>query len=128
MRPAPIAAWHALLEHRRFDELDRLLADDVVFESPVVHTPQAGRAKTTLYLRAAFDVLNNASFRYLGEWFAERSAVLEFAAEVDGITVNGVDMIWWDESERIVRFKVLVRPLKAIDLLHRKMGERLQKP
>ena len=121
----PIARWHAVVEAKDEALLNALLDDDAVFESPVVHTPQAGRAITSAYLMAAFSVLNNASFRYLGEWRAEGSAVLEFATEIDGITINGVDMIWWNAAGRITRFKVMVRPLKAINLLHQLMGARL---
>jgi hypothetical protein len=127
MRPAPIEAWHALMKSRDLSGLDELLADDVVFESPVVHTPQAGRAKTAFYLRAADRVLNGGAFRYVGEWYAERTAVLEFNSEIDGIVIDGVDMIWWDEQNRIVRFKVMVRPLKAIGLLHERMGAMLER-
>jgi hypothetical protein len=125
--PAPIAGWHAYMKADDPALLDALLADDVVFESPVVHTPQAGKAVTTAYLRAAAQVLGGPSFRYLGEWFAEGSAVLEFACEIDAISINGVDMIWWNEAGRINRFKVMVRPLKAINLLHQLMGQRLAK-
>lgn len=120
-----IQRWRQIVETRDREAMAALIAPDAVFESPVVHTPQQGQAITVKYLSAALEVLNNDTFRYLGEWRAERSAVLEFACEIDGITVNGVDMIWWDETDRIVRFKVMVRPLKAINLLHRLMGEKL---
>jgi len=126
-RPLPIERWHRMLERRDPSELDALLADDVVFESPVVHTPQAGKPITLMYLRAAFDVLNNQQFRYLNEWFGDRSAVLEFATEREGIRINGVDMIWWNEAGQITRFKVMVRPLKAINLLHQMMGRTLER-
>ena len=102
-----------------------LLAEEVAFWSPVVHTPQRGKAITLKYLTAAFHVLNNESFVYVGEWRAERSAILEFNTDVEGITIDGVDIIAWDGAGRIVDFKVMVRPLKAINLLHRLMGERL---
>lgn len=117
--------WHALIDARDYAGLDALLAEGAVFESPVVHTPQVGKAITAKYLQAAMSLLNNGTFRYLGEWTAERSAVLEFACDLDGIAVNGVDMIWWDEADKITRFKVMVRPLKAINMLHQKMGELL---
>jgi len=91
----------------------------------VVHTPQAGKGKTFAYLRAAVVVLGNPSFRYLNEWYAERSAILEFTCEINGITINGIDMIHWDDDGRIDHFKVMVRPLKAMNLLHQMMGERL---
>ncbi len=123
----PIAAWHAYMKDADAALLDALLADDAVFESPVVHTPQVGKAITTAYLLAAAQVLGNATFRYLGEWRAERSAILEFACEIDGVTINGVDMIWWNEAGLITRFKVMVRPLKAINTLHQLMGARLAK-
>jgi hypothetical protein len=105
--------------------LDALLSDDAVFESPVVHTPQAGKGTTMAYLRAAAVVLGNPSFRYLNEWYADHSAILEFDCEVDGIRINGIDMISWGEDGRITHFKVMVRPLKAMNTLHQKMGEML---
>jgi hypothetical protein len=125
--PDPIALWHAYMQADDPAILDTLLDDEVVFESPVVHTPQRGKAITTAYLRAAAVVLGNPSFRYLNEWRAERSAVLEFACEIDGISLNGVDMISWNAAGRITHFKVMVRPLKAINLLHQMMGARLTK-
>jgi hypothetical protein len=106
--------------------LDALIDDSAVFESPVVHTPQVGKAKTVLYLTAADSVLNNGTFRYIGEWYAGRSAVLEFNADIDGVLIDGIDMIWWNDADRIVRFKVMVRPLKAIELLHGRMRQTLE--
>jgi hypothetical protein len=125
MVPAVIEAWKSMLASHDPALLDRLIADDAVFESPVVHTPQAGKAKTALYLAAADAVLNNGSFRYVAEWYSDRSAVLEFNAQLDGLLVDGVDMIWWNEDDRIVRFKVMVRPLKAIEALHARMAQEL---
>lgn len=122
-----LAAWHDVVRHRNLDKLSTLLADDVVFHSPVVHTPQRGKAITTLYLTGALHVLNNETFRYVREIRGERDALLEFMTEVDGLTINGVDLIRWDDAGRIVDFKVMVRPLKAIQLLHQKMGEMLQR-
>ncbi len=122
-----LAAWHDVVTSRSTDQLSALLADDVVFHSPVVHTPQRGKAITTLYLTGAMHVLNNATFRYVREIRGERDALLEFVTEVDGLTINGVDLIRWDDAGRIVDFKVMVRPLKAIHLLHQKMGEMLQR-
>ena len=124
-QPKAIRDWHALAEARDASGLDRLLADDVVFVSPVVHTPQVGKAITTAYLTAALAVLNNGSFRYLNEWIGESSAVLEFETVIDGITLNGIDMISWNADDRISHFKVMVRPLKAINQLHQMMGARL---
>ncbi len=123
--PAAIRHWHAVAEARDVAGLDALLAEEAIFESPVVHTPQVGKAITTRYLAAAFKVLNNEAFRYPNQWFGDRSAVLEFATEIDGIAVNGIDMITWDDSDRITHFKVMIRPLKAINLVHEKMRETL---
>ncbi|MDO9335580.1 MAG: nuclear transport factor 2 family protein [Caulobacter sp.] len=123
----PVHGWHDYVLSRDPADLSALIAEDCVFESPVVHSPQVGKAITEKYLLSALQVLNNDSFEYLGEWRAERSAVLEFACVIDGIRINGVDMIWWNEAGLITRFKVMVRPLKAINLLHQKMGEMLMK-
>jgi hypothetical protein len=115
-------AWHSLLESRDPRGLDALLTDDVVLHSPVVHTPIAGKAMVRMYLAAALQVFANDSFRYVREVVGDHDAVLEFETVIDGITVNGVDMIRWDASGRIVDFKVMVRPLKAINLIHQKMA------
>jgi hypothetical protein len=106
--------------------LDALLAENVVFHSPVVHTPQAGKAITIKYLTAAFQVFVSESFRYVRELSGPRDAVLEFQVEIDGLSVNGVDMLKWDDDGRIVEFKVMIRPLKAVNLIHQKMAAMLQ--
>lgn len=126
MKPQVIERWHQIVGNRDARALDDILAPEVVFESPVVHTPQAGRAVTRAYLSAALAVLNNERFRYLGEWFADDSAVLEFETWIDGIRINGVDMIGWNAAGQIVHFKVMVRPLKAINLLHQLMARALE--
>ena len=125
--PAPIALWHDYMTAKSPALLEALLADEVVFESPVVHTPQRGKPLTTAYLLAAADVLGNESFRYLNEWYAEGSAILEFACEIEGVAINGIDMIHWNEAGLVTNFKVMVRPLKAINMLHQQMGAVLAK-
>ena len=122
-----IAAWHKLIDAKDAAGLDDILADNVVFHSPVVHTPQAGKPITKLYLTAALHVLNNDTFQYLREVISGNNAVLEFSTVIEGITINGVDMITWGADGRITDFKVMIRPLKAINLVHRTMGEMLQK-
>ncbi len=97
-----LASWHQVVAQRNAGGLASLLADDVVFHSPVVHTPQVGRAITTRYLAAAFRVIANDSFRYVRELVGERDAVLEFQVEIEDVVVNGVDMIKWDDAGRIV--------------------------
>jgi hypothetical protein len=124
----PIEEWHRIVRERDVDALDNLLADDVVFHSPVVHTPQRGRPITTMYLAAAVAVFGNETFRYVREFRAASEAVLEFVVIIDSIEVNGVDIIRWNDAGRIVDFRVMLRPLKAINLIHQKMGAMLQAP
>lgn len=120
-----IAAWHKLLEAKDVAGLDDILSNDVVFYSPVVHKPQEGKPVTKLYLTAALYVFNNGHFKYLREVVSGNSAVLEFSTEIDGICINGVDMITWGADGRITEFKVMIRPLKAINMIHKMMGEML---
>lgn len=121
-----LETWHRLMRDRDVSGLDDLLADDAVFHSPVVHTPQEGKAITGQYLAAAFHVLGNDQFEYLREIVDGNNAVLEFRTELDGIVINGIDMIQWDEEGRIRDFKVMVRPLKAVNKLHEKMAAMLE--
>ena len=127
MIPDTIATWHKIIENRDAKGLDDLLADNVVFHSPIVHTPQAGKPITLLYLTAALHVLNNDTFKYLREVVQGNNAVLEFQTVINGISINGVDMIAWDADGRITDIKVMLRPLKAINLVHGMMGEMLKK-
>ena len=128
MAMAGLAKWYAYIKSHDHAALRELLHPDAVFESPVVHTPQRGRDITFKYLIGATKVLGGPNFTYVGEWANDKGAVLEFTNDVDGITINGVDIISFDRDDRITHFKVMVRPLKAINLLHRLMGEQLAKP
>jgi hypothetical protein len=125
MHPVVIARWHEIVRSHDASALADLLADDVVFASPVVHTPQLGRALTLKYLGAALKVLNNGSFKYLNEWHGAHSAVLEFEATCEDILINGVDIVSWNDDQKITAFKVMVRPLKAINKLHELMARQL---
>jgi len=128
MRPYALERWHEFIKSPDEKVLWDLLHPDAVFESPVVHTPQRGRDITFKYLASAGTVLGGPGFKYLGEWRNENGAVLEFENEVEGIKINGVDIITFsDDGRQITHFKVMVRPLKAINLLHRLMGEQLAK-
>jgi hypothetical protein len=120
-----LSEWYAYTKSHDDRALWDLLHPDAVFESPVVHTPQRGRDITFKYLSSAGKVLGGPGFRYVGEWRGDTGAVLEFENEIDGIRINGVDIITFDGDGRITRFKVMVRPLKAVNLLHRLMGEQL---
>ena len=124
-QPPALATWHRLVRTQDPSGLPSLLAEDAVFHSPVVHAPQRGGVIATRYLAAAFEVFFNDTFRYVREVVDGRNAVLEFEVDIDGIHVNGVDMIRWDEHDRIVDFKVMIRPLKAIELIHRRMAAML---
>ena len=126
MRPETLIKWHKLLETRNLEVLGALLSENVVFHSPIVHTPQVGKAITEKYLGAALAVLVNDTFEYVREIVEENQAMLEFVVQLDDIQVNGVDIIQWDEDNRIVDFKVLVRPLKAVNIVHERMMAMLQ--
>ena len=116
--------WHAVAESRDTSRLAALIDEQAVFESPVVHRPQVGRDLVVRYLAGAMAVLGGPAFRYVGQWNNEDGAVLEFQTEVDGIAINGVDIICLTpDGERISHFKVMIRPLKAIELVHRMVGE-----
>ena len=126
MNSDPIKTWHRIVEERNVPGLDALLADEAVFHAPVVHTPQVGKLITKKYLAAAFHVFFNDSFHYVRELRGDRDAVLEFEVRLDEITVNGVDMIKWNDAGKIIEFKVMLRPLKAVNLIHQKMAEMLK--
>lgn len=121
-----LAAWHRYMLGNDPALLDELVADDAVFHSPVVHTPQVGREKVLMYLAAASHVFGNSSFRYVRELVDGPEACLEFECEMDGIAVNGIDLIRFDLEGRIVDFKVMVRPLQAINKVWEQMAERME--
>lgn len=125
-----LAAWHDYMRGEADGGCDpavlrSLLADSAVFHSPVVHTPQAGADKTFHYLAAAARVLGNDEFRYVRELVDGHDAMLEFTTTLNGIHINGIDLIRFDDDGRIVDFKVMVRPLKAVNMLWEMMGKTL---
>lgn len=122
--PPTVAAWHALAAARDPAGLDALLHEDCVFRSPAVHTPQVGKAITTAYLSAALVVLG-PTLTYRREWYGADSAVLQFAADLDGVAVDGVDMLTWGEDGRITEFAVMVRPFKGLTTLMERMAAEL---
>ena len=123
-----VAAWHAYMESGGdADLLSAQLADDAVFHSPVVHSPQEGKAKVMMYLLSAAKVLGNDSFTYVREIIDGNDALLEFTSEIDGIKINGIDLIRFDENGKIIDFKVMVRPVKAVNKLWEMMAAQLQK-
>lgn len=126
MADHPVAAWHELVRAGDAAALDALLDENAVFHSPVVHTPQRGKKLAAAYLGAALRVFGATGFRYVREIIGPSDAVLEFEAEIDGIFVNGVDLIRWNGAGRIVDFKVMLRPLQAIDAVRRRMADALR--
>lgn len=123
---ANLARWHAYMESGSDPALlSAMLADDAVFHSPVVHTPQVGKATVMAYLLAASHTLGNASFHYVRELVDGEEMMLEFVTEMEGITVNGVDIIRWNAAGQIIDFKVMVRPLKAINKVWEMMAAQL---
>ena len=106
-------------------ELQDMLAQDAVFYSPAVFTPQRGRATAVAYLRAAEHMFADTGFHYVQKWFGADSAVLHFAAEIDGLSVEGIDMIHWNGDGKISSIKVMIRPVKALHGVIGKMAELL---
>ncbi|TNE65241.1 MAG: nuclear transport factor 2 family protein [Alphaproteobacteria bacterium] len=117
--------WYAFVKGKDPAALDAMLADEVVFHSPVVHTPQKGRMLTGMYLGAAANVLGNDDFTYVGEYLSDNGAVIEFNTVIDGIAIDGIDMITWNDAGQITEFKVMLRPLKAVNKIHEMMAAML---
>lgn len=123
---AALARWHEVVKSRDPGRLPGLVAEDAVFRSPAVHTPQEGRATTVACLTAAFRVLG-PGLVYEREWLAEDSAVLQFRTTVGGLDVHGVDVITWDALGQIADFTVLVRPVKALHAVIEHMSAELMR-
>lgn len=119
--------WHDYMDGKGEISLDDILAEDVVFHSPVVHTPQKGREITKMYLAGAAQVLGKSDFQYVRTVKSDNNAVLEFTAEIEGIHVNGIDLIQVNDEGKIVDFKVMLRPLKAVNIVHKGMAAMLEK-
>jgi hypothetical protein len=123
---APLQRWFDWMSGAHSEDgILQQLADDVVFYSPVVHTPQRGKMITAAYLMAAGESLGGDTFRYTRVMDLGHEAVLEFECELDGISVNGIDMFTWNEAGLISEFKVMVRPLKGMQAVHSAMGRAL---
>ncbi|MAO03845.1 MAG: hypothetical protein CL804_04875 [Citromicrobium sp.] len=122
-----LAEWHTLATAPDPDRLARLVAQDAVFHSPVVHTPQEGRALVVSYLSAAAATLGQGEFRYVRELVDAQNVMLEFTCVLDGIQVNGVDIIHSDEAGKIADFKVMIRPIKAVNKVWEMMAAQLEK-
>ena len=121
-----IHKWHDLINNDDLNKLDAILADDAVFSSPVVFNPMKGKEITKMYLYAAGQSFNMNKFKYTREIHDEMHSVLEFETYIDEISVNGVDMIEWNEDGKIKDFKVMIRPFKAVQKVQEKMVEALE--
>jgi len=122
-----IKKWHEFIEGEDLSVLNELLAQDVVFHSPVLHTPQKGKILTKMYLSAAYYVFKDNDFVYTRQVIQGNQAVLEFETVIDGIVINGVDIIECNVEGKFIDFKVMIRPLKGLKLLQHKMFEMLEK-
>ena len=122
----PITKWHEVVRRKNYQLLEEILDDTVIFYSPVVFTPQKGKEITKIYLSAAAGIFEGNSFSYVRELIKENEASLEFELELDGIKVNGVDLITWNRDKKITEFKVFIRPLQGVNALHQKMRAMLE--
>ena len=121
-----IHKWHEVVGSDDLNLLDKIIAEDAVFSSPVVFTPMEGKEITMMYLHAAGDSFNMEKFKYTKEIHDGMNSVLEFETYIDDISVNGVDMIEWNEDGKITNFKVMIRPFKAVQKVQEKMVEALE--
>ncbi len=129
--PAVIERWLRVIESGQTEsghltnELEDMLTEDAVFFSPAVFSPQRGRATTVAYLLAAERMFAGTDFHYVEKWFGDHSAVLQFTADVDGLTVEGIDMIHWNDEGKITSVKVMIRPFTALQGVVGRMAELL---
>ena len=121
-----IHKWHEVIKSDDLKMLDEIIADDAVFSSPVVFKPMEGKEITMMYLHAAGQSFNMEKFKYTREIHDDMNSVLEFETYIDDISVNGVDMIEWNEDGKICNFKVMIRPFKAVQKVQEKMIEALE--
>ena len=120
-----IKKWHKVIESNNLELLNEIIADNAIFSSPVVFKPMKGKEITMMYLHAAGESFNMEKFEYTKEIHDGMNSVLEFETYIDEISVNGVDMIEWNEDGKISNFKVMIRPYKAVQKVQEKMIEAL---
>ncbi len=132
-----IALWHKHLRGEIEGGLDTLLADDCVFYSPIVFSPQKGKELTKMNLMAAGGTFSEgdqnkavgqaeSKFKYSKEVASGNTIVLEFETELQGKYVNGVDIITFNNHGQITEFKVMIRPLQAVNFMHEQMKAMLE--
>lgn len=122
-----LETWHDFVKNRKNEGLENFIDDEAILYSPVVFTPVEGKFMVSMYLMAASHIIANDSFRYVREVYDEENAILEFVTEINGITVEGVDMIQFTKEGKLKEIKIMIRSLKAMNMVHQKMGEYLEK-
>lgn len=122
-----ISNWHESINKRDASKLGSMLSDNTVLHSPVIHTPIQGKKMVSMYLQAAFHTFLTDDFRYVKEFVNGQTAVLEFQLTLNGIEVNGIDMITWNDDQQITEFKVMIRPFKALNMINDQMTAMLAK-
>ena len=122
----PIKIWHEVVESGEIAKLDKIIDEDCIFYSPVVFSPQKGKEATKKYLSAAAVVFADESFKYTKELISSGLACLEFELVLNEININGIDIISWNKDGKITEFKVMIRPLKAVEIIHKFVGEELK--
>ncbi len=126
MMNEPISKWHDVVKNRDYNLLTEILHNDVIFYSPVVYSPQRGKDITLKYLAAASEVFNSSNFQYIKEINNQNFASLEFTLTIDDTEINGIDLISWDDTGLITEFKVFIRPLQGVNLIHKLMQQMLE--
>ena len=126
MMNEPISKWHEVVKNRDYNLLTEILHSDVIFYSPVVYSPQRGKDITLKYLAAASEVFNSSNFQYIKEINNQNFASLEFTLTIDDTEINGIDLISWDDTGLITEFKVFIRPLQGVNLIHKLMQQMLE--
>ena len=119
--------WHNFVKNKNYEDFSDFIDDDAILYSPIVFTPIKGSFMVGMYLMAAAEIIGNGSFKYVREVCDNENAILEFETEINGITVEGVDMIQFTKDGKLKEIKVMVRPLQAVNVVHEKMGEYLKK-
>ena len=122
----PVSKWHEVVKNRDYNLLTEILHNDVIFYSPVVYSPQRGKDITLKYLAAASEVFNSSNFQYIKEINNKKFASLEFTLTIDDTEINGIDLISWDDAGLITEFKVFIRPLQGVNLIHKLMQQMLE--
>ncbi|MEE9407587.1 MAG: hypothetical protein V3V28_05880 [Polaribacter sp.] len=122
-----LGTWHDFVKNKNYENLSDFLDDDAVFYSPIVFKPIEGKFMVGMYLMAAAEIIGNGNFQYVREVYDTENAMLEFITKINGISVEGIDMIKFTKEGKLKEIKVMIRPLKAVNIVHQKMGEYLEK-